>query len=161
MTTPYKPCGNSICERFNPTLLGLLQSLPKEQKSCWAFTHFIIMPHLTALLITSPMSSCLGIKHPPFVMFGWGWPIIMIRPQSASVCVVEWTAWAADEINRWTLMHIRQSVKKSQVRACGKTLHILIGNLVLLQDHPEGWKNSDNYKSKLFVVVDHHKDPNV
>ena len=34
-TTPYNLCGNSICERFNCTLLGLLQSLPKEQKSCW------------------------------------------------------------------------------------------------------------------------------
>ena len=34
-TMPYNLHGNSICERFNPTLLGLLQSLPKEQKSCW------------------------------------------------------------------------------------------------------------------------------
>ena len=35
MTTPYNPHGNSICERFNHTLLGLLQSLPKEQRNCW------------------------------------------------------------------------------------------------------------------------------
>ena len=35
MTTTYNPCGNSICEWFNHTLLGLLQSLLKEQKSCW------------------------------------------------------------------------------------------------------------------------------
>ena len=35
MTMPYNPHGNSICEFFNCTLLGLLQSLPKEQKSCW------------------------------------------------------------------------------------------------------------------------------
>ena len=34
MATPYNPCGNSTCEKFNHTLLGLLQSLPKEQKSC-------------------------------------------------------------------------------------------------------------------------------
>ena len=32
---PYSLCGNSICEWFNHTLLGLLQSLLKEQKSCW------------------------------------------------------------------------------------------------------------------------------
>ena len=51
MTMPYNPCGNSICERFNHTLLGFLQSLPKEQKSCWplhvpslAFT-YNAMPH--------------------------------------------------------------------------------------------------------------------
>ena len=34
-TMSHNLCGNSICERFNHTLLGLLQSLPKEQKSCW------------------------------------------------------------------------------------------------------------------------------
>ena len=59
-------------------------------------------------------------------------------------------------------MHIKQSAKKSQTRTGGKTLHIPIGNLVLLRDHPEGYnKIQDNYKSKLFIVVDHHKDPNV
>ena len=33
MTTPYNLCGNSICERFNHTLLGLLQTLPNQQKA--------------------------------------------------------------------------------------------------------------------------------
>ena len=34
--------------------------------------------------------------------------------------------------------------------------------MVLSRDHPEGHnKIQDNYKSKLFVVVDHHNDPNV
>ena len=35
MTMPYNLHENSICEWFNHTLLGLLQSLPKEQKTCW------------------------------------------------------------------------------------------------------------------------------
>ena len=65
-------------------------------------------------------------------------------------------------VNRQALKHIKQSAQKSQVRTSGKTLHILIGNLVLLQDHPEGCnKIQDNYKSKLIAVVDHHTDPNV
>ena len=64
-------------------------------------------------------------------------------------------------VNRPVLKHIRQSARKSQTRACGKTLHILIDNLVLLKDHPEGQnKIQDNYKSVLFIVA-HHKDPNV
>ena len=64
-------------------------------------------------------------------------------------------------VNRQALKHIRQSTTKSKARASDKTLYIPIGNLVLIQDHPEGWnKIWDNYKSKLFVVVDHHKDPN-
>ena len=52
--------------------------------------------------------------------------------------------------------------KKSKTRTGGKTLCIPKGNLVLLRDHPEGCnKIQDNYKSKLFIIVDHHKDPNV
>ena len=34
-TCLYNPHGNFICERFNCTLFILLQSLLKEQKSCW------------------------------------------------------------------------------------------------------------------------------
>ena len=64
--------------------------------------------------------------------------------------------------NRWALKHIKPSAKKSQIRTGGKSLQIPIGNLVLLRDHPEGCnKIQDNYKSKLFVIVNHHKDPNV
>ena len=64
--------------------------------------------------------------------------------------------------NRWALKHIKQSAKKIQIRTGGKSVQIPIGNLVLLRDHPKGCnKIQDNYKSKLFVVVNHHKDPNV
>ena len=64
--------------------------------------------------------------------------------------------------NRWALKHSKQSAKKSQIRTDGKSLQIPIGNLVLLRDHPKGRnKIQDNYKSELFVIVDHHKDPNV
>ena len=52
--------------------------------------------------------------------------------------------------------------RSSQSRTGSKTLHIPIGNLVLLRDHPEGCnKIQENCKFELFIVVDHHKDPNV
>ena len=35
ITTPYSPCGYSICEQFNGTLLNLLKTLHKEQNSDW------------------------------------------------------------------------------------------------------------------------------
>ena len=64
--------------------------------------------------------------------------------------------------NRRALKHIKQSAKKSQIRTGGKSLKILIGNLVLLRDHPEGCnKIQDSYKSELFVTIEHHKGPNV
>ena len=63
--------------------------------------------------------------------------------------------------NRGALKHIKQSAKKSQSRTGDKTLHIPVGNLVLLRDHPEGCNTiQDYYKSELFVVFDHHKDSN-
>ena len=34
-TMPYNPCGNAPTQRLNHTLIGLLKSLPKEQKSNW------------------------------------------------------------------------------------------------------------------------------
>ena len=34
----------------------------------------------------------------------------------------------------------KSTQKKSQATASGKTLHIPVGNLVLLRDHPEGQK---------------------
>ena len=65
-------------------------------------------------------------------------------------------------VNRQALKHIKQSAKKSQIRTGGKSLQIPIGNLVLLKDHPKGCnKIQDNHKAELFVIVDHHKDPNV
>ena len=43
-----------------------------------------------------------------------------------------------------------------------KLLEVLEGNLVLLQDHPEGHnKIQDIYKSEKFVVVGKHPEPNV
>ena len=64
--------------------------------------------------------------------------------------------------NRQLLKHVKQSVKKSQIRTGGKSLQIPRGNLVQLRDHPKGRnKIQDNYKSEIFVIVDHHKDPNV
>ena len=163
MTTPYNPCWNSICERFNLTLLGLLQSLPKE-KSCWPFPSLVFTYNATSHSITGyqPYELLFGCKAPTFCDACL--KLAHYNDQdSTNKC-----AWLNEQhellmgANRWALKHIRQNAKKSQVRTCGKTLHIPIGNLILLWDHPEGCnKIQDNYKSEWCVVVDHHKDPNV
>ena len=55
---------------------------------------------------------------------------------------------------RHALKHNRQSAKKSQTRAGGKTLHIPIGNLVLLRDRPDGQnKIQDNSLSCLLLLL--------
>ena len=153
-TMPYNLHGNSICEWFNCTLLGLLQSLPKEQKSCWPL-HF---PSLVFAYNATPQ--CVTGYQPYELMFGQKAPTICDAwlglaqyndQASANKC-----AWLNEQhellmsANRWALKHIKQSAKKSQIRRGGKSLQIPIGNLVLLRDHPEGCnKIQDNYKSEL------------
>ena len=67
--------------------------------------------------------------------------------------------WAA---NQWALRSIQQSTQKSAGRLNQKSLEILEGNLVLLQDHPKGRnKIQDRYKSEKFVVVGKCPEPNV
>ena len=108
------------------------------------------------------MSSCLGEKHPLFVMLGCVWPSIKIQAPTNKCAWLNEQHELLMSMNGQALKHIKQSAKKSQIRTGGKTLHMPIGNLVLLRDYPEGCnKIQDNYKSEIFMVVDHHKDPNV
>ena len=52
--------------------------------------------------------------------------------------------------------------RKSVPGAGGKDLNIQIGNLVLLQDHPECQNNiQGNYECQLSVMELKHQDPNV
>ena len=165
-TMPYSPHGNSICKIFNCTLLGLLQSLPKEQKSCWPL-------HGPSLVfVYNAMPHSVTGYQPYELMFGWKAPTICDNwlglAQYNDQASTNKCAWVNEQhellmsLTRQALKHIKQSAKKSQSRTAGKTLHILVGNLLLLRDHPEGCnKIQDNYKSELFIIVDHHKDPNV
>ena len=64
--------------------------------------------------------------------------------------------------NRWALKRMKMSAEKPVSWAGGRVLNILIGNLVLLRDHPEGHnKIQDNYKNELIVMESQHQDPNV
>ena len=165
-TTPYNLHGNSICERFNRTLLRLLQSLPKEQKSCWplhvpslVFAYNAMPPSVTGY---QPYELMFGQKAPA-VCDAWLGLAQYNDQASSNQC-----AWLNEQhkllmsANKWALKHIKQSAKKSQIRTGGKLLQLAIGNLVLLRDHLEGCnKIQNNYKSKPFVVIGHHKEPNV
>ena len=60
------------------------------------------------------------------------------------------------------MKYIQKTNKRNQSQASGKELVIPIGNHVLLRDHPEGWNKIQNkFKSDVYEVVDHHKEPNV
>ena len=70
MSTPYNPDRNFICEKFNCTLLGLLQSLPKKQRSCWPL-------HVPSLVFAyNAMHHSVTGYQPYELMFGQKVPAI-------------------------------------------------------------------------------------
>ena len=66
------------------------------------------------------------------------------------------------DANKQALKYIQKSNKCNQSHTSGKELVIPKGNHVLLCDHPEGRNKIQNrFKPDVFVVGDHHKEPNV
>ena len=166
MTLSYNPCGNAPTERLNHTLIGLLKSLSKEQKSNWllhlsslVFAYYA-MPHDTSGY--QPYELMFGCKAPN-ICDAWLRLGNYNDNFSQSKC-----AWVNQQhelnfaVNKWALKRIKTSAEKSVSQAGGKTLVIPIGNLVLLCDHPEGHnKIQVNYKNELFVMESKHQDSNV
>ena len=165
-TTPYNPCGNTTCERFNHIMMDLLKSLSKEQNGNWLL-------HLPSLIFAYNATPHGTTGYQPYkLMFGCKDPTICNAWLRLADCndnylqsKCEWVNWQHELILatiRQTLKRIKQSAEKSVSWAGDKTLDITVGNLVLLCDHPEGWnKMQDSYNSKQFVMESKHWYPNV
>ena len=165
-TMPYNPHGNAPMERLNCTLIGLLKSLPKEQKSNWPL-------HLSSLVF--------AYNAMPHDTTGYQLYELMFGHKAPTMCdswlrlanyndnfLQSKCTWVNQQhelilaANRWALKRMKMSAEKSVSWAGGKALNTPIGNLVLLHDHPKGQnKIQDNYKNELFVMESQHQDPNV
>ena len=165
MTSPYNPHGNSQCERFNRTMFSLFKTLTKEQKSNWP-AH---LPALTFAYNAIPHST-MGYQ-PYELMFGRkasapcdNWLGIQQYNDDKSFSKVVWVDKQVERIvaaNKRTLKSIEARAKVNEKMTGGKDLHIPIGNLVLLREHPEGRnKIQDDYKADLYEVTGQHQDPN-
>ena len=165
-TMPYNPHGNAPTERLNHTLIGLLKSLPKEQKSNWPLHlpslvfGYNAMPHNTTGY--QPYELMFGHKAPTMCD---SWLGLANYNDNFLQSKCTWVNQQHELIlaaNRWALKRMKMSAEKSVSQAGGKALNIPISNLVLLCDHPEGHnKIQDNYKNELFVMESQHQDPNV
>ena len=166
MTMPYNLHGNAPMKRLNCTLIGLLKSLSKEQKSNWPL-------HLPLLVFAYNAMPHETTGYQPYeLMFGHEAPAIcdawLGLGNYNDNFLQSKCAWVNQQhelilaVNRQVLKRIKTSAEKSVSQAGGKALEIPIGNLVLLCDHLEGHnKIQDNYNNELFVVESKHQDPNV
>ena len=89
MTMPYNLHGNSICGRFNQTLLDH-KDFAKRTESRLAFVYIpslVFAYNVTPHSITGyqPYELMFGFKVPTVFMLGWVWLAMMTRPQPASV----------------------------------------------------------------------------
>ena len=166
ITMLYNPHGNSQCERFNCTLFGLMQTLTCEQKPNW-------LTYLSSLVFAYNATPHASTGFQPYeLMFGCKAPMPCdnwlglknYKPDSFK----SRTVWLNQQLNamlhanKQALKLIKQSSKRNKDCTGGKSLHIPIGNHVLLQDHPEGCnKIQDWYKSDVYIIVGHHSEPNV
>ena len=130
-------------ERLNHTLIGLLKSLPKEQKSNWPLHlpspvfAYNAMPHYTTGY--QPYELMFDDKVPtiPDAWLGLGiYNDNLLQSKCAWVNQQHKLNFAG---NRWALKRIKTSAEKSVSLAGGKALGIPKGNLVSLLDHPKGY----------------------
>ena len=165
-TTPYNPRGNAICKHFNQTLFGLMRTLMEEQKPNWP----TYVPSLVFAYNSTPHAST-GFQ-PYELMFRCKAPMScddwLSLAQYKSNSFKSKTVWLKQQLdammhaNNQALKYIQKTNKCNQSQTSGKELVIPIGNHVLLRDHPEGHNKIQNrFKSDVYVVVGHHKEPNV
>ena len=151
-TMPYNLHGNAPMERLNCTLIGLLKSLSKVQKSNWLL-------HLPSLVFAHNAMPHDTTGYQPYEL--------MFCHKAQTICnawlglanyndnfLQSKCAWVNQQhelilaVNRQALKRIKTSAEKSVSWVGGKALKILVGDLVLLCDHPEGHnKIQDNYKN--------------
>ena len=143
-----------------------MRTLTKEQKPNWP----AYVPSLVYAYNSTPHSST-GFQ-PYKLMFGPkaptpcdDWLGLSHYKSNSFKTKAVWLKQQLDVMmfaNKQALKYIKKTNKRNQSQTSGKELVIPIGNHVLLRDHPEGRNKIQNkFKSDVYYVVDHHKEPNV
>ena len=108
---------------------------------------------------------------PPAIMFGCctpapcdNWLGLRKYNDDKSITRIDWIDQQLEQLvnaNKHAQKNIKASNAKNRKVVEGKDLLILVGNLVLLCDHPEGRnKIQNNNKDQIYIVTGHHKNRN-
>ena len=164
-TSLYNPSGNAFCECFNRMLFGLLKMLKAEEKADWP-------SHLPALVFAYNATPHASTGYQPYqLMFGHhapapcdNWLGLCAYNDNRSITRIDWVDQQLEQLlhaHKRTQKNIKTTNAKNRKAAGGKDLVILVGNLVLLRDHPEGHnKIQDNNKDQIYIVMGHHDNRN-
>ena len=164
-TSPYNPCGNAFCERFNRTLFGLLKTLKAEEKGDWP-------SHLPALVFAYNATPHASTSYQPYqLMFRCqapapcdNWLGLRTYDNDKSITRIDWVDQQLEQLvstNKHAQKNIKATNAKNRKVVGGKDLVIPVGNLVLLRDHPEEHnKSQNNNKDQIYIVTGHHKYKN-
>ena len=101
-TTPYHPQGNGACERFNQTLLGLLNTLDQEGQAQWVDR----LPYLLQAYNNTPHSST-GLT-PFYVLYGRHARLPVDMAQGISLPQLQ------GSMDSWVVQHRKQLVAAYQ-----------------------------------------------
>ena len=156
-TTPYHPCGNAQCERFNRSLHDLLRSLPPELKTKWPQ----YLPELVQAYNNTPHASTGFSPH--FLLFGQEPQLpVDYRLGRAAPSAVGPTEWVRQhrlrlqDAHARALKHLQQAVtervKQTDQRAADHPLNV--GDLVYMRNRVVGRsKIQDRWRPELYVVT--------
>ena len=156
-TTPYHPCDNAQCERFNRSLHDLLRTLPPEQKSKWPQ----YLPELVQAYNNTSHASTGFSPH--FLLFGQEpqLPVdhLLGRTTMSAVGPTDWVRQhrlRLQDSHARALKHLQEAAaerwKQTDQKATNHPLHV--GDLVYLRNHVLGRsKIQDRWRSELHVVT--------
>ena len=143
----------------------MLKTLKAEEKADWP-------AHLSALVFTYNTTPHASTGYQPYqIIFGSrapapcdNWLGLHVYYDDKSVTRIDWVDQQLEQLintNKHAQKNIKATNAKNRKVVGGKHLTILVSNLVLLRDHPEGCnKIQNNNKDKIYIVTGHHEYKN-
>ena len=153
------------CFSSNIIKFSLLKTLKVEEKANWP-SH---LPTLVFAYNATPHASTGYQRYQ--LMFGCrapapcdSWLGLHEYNDNKLITRIDWVDQQLEQLvhaNKHAQKNIKATNAKNHKVAGGKDLLILIGNLVLLHNHPEGCnKIQDNNKDQIYVITGHHDHKN-